>query len=596
MNIFSILTLIGGLAFFLFGMNVMSTGLEKMSGGKLETTLEKMTSTKFKSLALGAGITIAIQSSSAMMVMLVGLVNSGIMQFGQTIGIIMGSNIGTTLTAWLLSLTGIESSNFLIQMLKPESFAPILAFIGICMLMLSKNGRKKDIGSVLVGFAVLMQGMTLMSSAVKPLADMPEFTRILTMFANPIIGVLIGTIFTGVIQSSAASVGILQALSLTGSITYQMAIPIIMGQNIGTCVTSLISSIGTNTNAKRVAAVHIYFNLIGTIICLVVYYGLNAIFRFAFVDTAIGPFGIAVVHSIFNVATTFLLLPFTKQLEKLACMTVREKRIKGVIVPEEYTLLDKRLLHSPSFAIDHCRNMTVNMAEMACDTMVAAIGLFDRFEEAVAKMVRENENTIDLYEDKIGSYLVKLSGKELTDEDSKEVSKLLHIIGDIERIGDHAVNVMQSAKEMYEKKIRFSPEATRELAVANQALIEILTMTLRALKENDVELAYNVEPLEQVIDELRAEMKIRHIIRLKEGMCTIELGFIYSDLLTSYERVGDHCSNIAICLIQIRASENFDIHGYMDEVKTSGHPGYQEAFNRYKKTYELPQRAFIHID
>lgn len=586
MDIFSVFTLLGGLAFFLYGMTVMTNGLEKMAGGKLESTLKKMTSNPLKSLVLGAGITIAIQSSSAMTVMLVGLVNSGIMQLGQTIGVIMGSNIGTTLTAWILSLAGIESDNVWIRLLKPESFAPVLAFVGILFVMLAKNGRKKDIGTILVGFSVLMFGMELMSDSVSPLADMPEFSSILTMFRNPLLGVLIGAVFTGIIQSSAASVGILQALSLTGGITYGMAIPIIMGQNIGTCVTSLISSIGVNKNAKRVAAVHIYFNVIGTVVCLIVFYSLHALIGFELVNRAINPVGIAFVHSVFNIVTTFLLLPFSRQLEKLAKLTVRDKEEK-----ESYSLLDERLLLTPSFAIAECGNTAVKMAELSRDTLLASIDLLhNKFSEKTAVAIMENEAKIDLYEDKLGTYLVKLSSRELTARDSNEVAKLLHSIGDFERIGDHAVNILRAAREMHDKHLHFSDQATAELKVLTDALTDILMLTIEAFEKENLSLAAQVEPLEQVIDSLNAELKKRHVQRLQEGVCTIELGFILSDLLNNYERVSDHCSNIAVCMIQIR-DESFDTHGYLNEIKSGGGAPFVDAYNRYREQYVLPGDA-----
>ena len=581
MDIFSLFTLLGGLAFFLYGMNVMSTGLEKMVGGKLEHVLKSMTSNKFKSLALGAVITIAIQSSSAMTVMLVGLVNSGIMELSQTVGVIMGSSIGTTLTAWILSATGIQSESFLLRMLKPESFSPLVALLGIFLVMAHKEGKKRDIGTILLGFSVLMTGMTFMSASVSPLADMPFFQDILIMFKNPLMGILLGTIVTGVIQSSAASVGILQSLSMTGSITYGMAIPIITGLNIGTCVTGLLSSIGANKNAKRVVAVSIYFKVLGTAICLSVFYLLNAVFRFEFVDSPIGTLGIAVVHTLFNVINTFILLPFSKQLEKLAKLTIREKSTK-----EE--LLDERLLLSPAFAIVECRNLAVRMAKTARDSMLAAIGLVDAFDAKIAESVTEMENEIDLYEDKLGTYLVKLSSKNLSRSDSNEVAELLHAIGDFERIGDHAVNILRVAQEIDDKQLRFSETAQQELVVITRAIVDILSLTVEAFEKEDNALAGKVEPLEQVIDDLKLELKSRHIRRLQEGRCTIELGFVLTDLLTNYERVSDHCSNIAVTVIQIKDSV-MDTHGYLNEVKTGGGQEFTQAFDAYREAYKLPE-------
>ncbi|MEY8572923.1 Na/Pi cotransporter family protein [Oscillospiraceae bacterium 21-37] len=580
MDVFSLFTLLGGLAFFLYGMHVMSAGLEKMVGGKLERVLKSMTSSKWKGLALGAVITIAIQSSSAMTVMLVGLVNSGIMQLSQTVGVIMGSNVGTTLTAWILSAAGIESSNFFLRLLKPESFSPIVALIGVLLIMSSKEGKKRDVGTILVGFSVLMTGMSFMSQSVSPLADMPIFQDILVMFQNPIAGILLGAVVTGVIQSSAASVGILQSLSMTGSITYGMALPIIMGQNIGTCVTALLSSIGTNKNAKRVTAVHVYFNVLGTVICLSCFYLLNAFVHFDFIDSPINALGIAVIHSLFNLLTTLILLPFSKQLEKLAKITIREQSTK-----EE--LLDERLLLSPGLAIAECRNLSIHMAKAARDSMANAISILSKFDQKVADSITQQEEEIDLYEDKLGTFLVRLSSKDLSPKDSHDVSQLLHAIGDFERIGDHAVNILRVANEIHDKDIQFSDKAQEELQVITRAILTILNLTVEAFEENDPVIAAKVEPLEQVIDGLKLELKNRHIRRLQEGRCTIELGFVLTDLLTNYERVSDHCSNIAVTVIQIKDS-SLDTHGYLNEVKNTGNPAFTQAFETYSLEYLLP--------
>lgn len=580
MDVFSLFTLLGGLAFFLYGMHVMSAGLEKMVGGKLERVLKSMTSSKWKGLALGAVITIAIQSSSAMTVMLVGLVNSGIMQLSQTVGVIMGSNVGTTLTAWILSAAGIESSNFFLRLLKPESFSPIVALIGVLLIMSSKEGKKRDVGTILVGFSVLMTGMSFMSQSVSPLADMPIFQDILVMFQNPIAGILLGAVVTGVIQSSAASVGILQSLSMTGSITYGMALPIIMGQNIGTCVTALLSSIGTNKNAKRVTAVHVYFNVLGTVICLSGFYLLNAFIHFDFIDSPINALGIAVIHSLFNLLTTLILLPFSKQLEKLAKITIREQSTK-----EE--LLDERLLLSPGLAIAECRNLSIHMAKAARDSMANAISILSKFDQKVADSITQQEEEIDLYEDKLGTFLVRLSSKDLSPKDSHDVSQLLHAIGDFERIGDHAVNILRVANEIHDKDIQFSDKAQEELQVITRAILTILNLTVEAFEENDPVIAAKVEPLEQVIDGLKLELKNRHIRRLQEGRCTIELGFVLTDLLTNYERVSDHCSNIAVTVIQIKDS-SLDTHGYLNEVKNTGNPAFTQAFETYSLEYLLP--------
>ncbi len=580
MDVFSLFTLAGGLAFFLYGMHVMSTGLEKMVGGKLERVLKSMTSSKWKGLLLGAVITIAIQSSSAMTVMLVGLVNSGIMQLSQTVSVIMGSSMGTTLTAWILSAAGIESESFLLRMLKPESFSPLVALLGVLFIMGAKSDKKKDVGTILVGFSVLMTGMSFMSQSVSPLAETPAFHELLVMFRNPLMGVLIGTVFTGIIQSSAASVGILQSLAMTGSISLSMAFPIITGANIGTCVTGLLSAIGANKNAKRVVAVSVYFKVIGTVICLSVFYGLNAFFHFQVVDAPISAFGIAVVHTLFNIINTFVLLPFSGQLEKLAKLTIREKNTK-----EE--LLDERLLLSPGFAIAECRKLSVRMAKAAQESMAAAIGLLHEYDEKTAERITAEEEEIDLYEDKLGTFLVKLSAKSLSGQDSANVSQLLHAIGDFERIGDHAVNILRAASEIHDKEIQFSQKAQEELAVMTRAILSILDLTVEAFEKNDPKLAAKVEPLEQVIDSLKLELKNRHIRRLQEGRCTIELGFVLTDLLTNYERVSDHCSNIAVTVIQIK-DPSLDTHGYLNEIKNTGDPDFTQAFESYSLEYLLP--------
>ena len=590
MDIFSVITLFGGLAFFLYGMHLLSSSLEKMVGGKLERVLRSMTSNRFKSLLLGMAITIAIQSSSAMTVMLVGLVNSGIMELGQSIGVIMGSNIGTTVTAWILSLSGITSDNVFVQLLKPESFSPIIALIGIILIMFTKSSKKKDIGSVCIGFAILMTGMTLMSGAVKPLADLPQFKDILMMLNNPFVAILAGTLITALIQSSAASLGILQSLAMTGGISFNMALPIIMGQNIGTCITALLSSIGTSKNAKRVTAVHIYFNVLGTVICLSGFYLADAIFHFSFTDQPISSFMIAVVHSAFNLLTTFILLPFCKQLEKLAVLTVRDKRVKPGTQGDHTVLLDERLLLSPSFAIAECRNATVRMATTARDTILDAIGLLSHFDEDVAKQIEKNEDKVDQFEDKLGSYLVKISSKNLSHADSNDVSQLLHTIGDFERISDHAVNILRVAREIHDKGLQFSEKAQEELKIFTNAVIEILNITTDAFAKNDLQLAYEVEPLEQVIDSLKVELKNRHVRRLQEGKCTIELGFVLSDILNNSERISDHCSNIAVCMIQIKDSA-MDTHGYLNEVKTSGEPSFTGYYNRFTDKYTLPKSS-----
>ncbi|MBP1533651.1 MAG: Na/Pi cotransporter family protein [Ruminococcus sp.] len=581
MNIFSICTLCGGLAFFLFGMHVMSQSLEKIAGGKLEATLKKMTSNPFKSLALGAGITIAVQSSSAMTVMLVGLVNSGIMQLEQTVGVIMGSNIGTTLTAWLLSTAGIKSDNVLISMLKPENFAPIIALIGIIMIMMSKRKKRQDIGTIMVGFAVLMYGMELMKDAVSPLAEMEGFSKLLVAFKNPLLSVAFGALFTGVIQSSAASVGILQALSLTGTISYRMAIPIIMGQNIGTCVTALLSSIGVNKNAKRVTVVHMSFNIIGTVVCLALFYGLDAFIHFSFVDKPIGAVEIAAVHSIFNIVTTLILLPFSNQLVKLAKKLIHDSKEAEVSV-----LLDKRLIATPPLAVSQCREKTVDMAQGAKESLHEALrAMFDCSDKAVVK-VEEKEQLLDEMEDQLSTFLLELSAVSLTDEDSRTVTELLHTISDFERISDHAINMIEIAQEMERNSQSFSDSAKDDFSTLFAALTEISGLTVKAFTDNDTELALNVEPLEEVIDDLTAAIKDKHIDRLRKGECSPELGVYLSDLLINCERVSDHCSNIAVSIIQI-AKSSMRSHVYLNELKAQRSEQFIGAYNSYHEKYRL---------
>ena len=580
MDIFSVFTLCGGLAFFLYGMTTMSKSLEKMAGGKLERLLKRMTSNPFKSLLLGAGITIAIQSSSAMTVMLVGLVNSGVMELGQTIGVIMGSNIGTTLTAWILSLTGIESESVFVNLLKPENFSPVIALIGIILIKGSKKQKRRDIGRIMVGFAILMYGMELMKNAVSPLADMPEFSSLLTAFNNPLLGVLVGAVFTGVIQSSAASVGILQALALTGSITYGMAIPIIMGQNIGTCVTALLSAIGVNRNAKRVAVIHISFNVIGTAVCLVLFYGGNAIFHFTFMNQAVGAVGIAFCHTVFNVLTTLMLLPFSRQLEKLARRMIRTED-----KAEQFAFLDPLLLRTPSVAISECTAMTNRMGELAHRNILLAIQQFSDYSEEREAEIIQNEDKLDIYEDRLGNYLVQISQHGVSMDDIHTVSRLLHAIGDFERVGDHALNLQESSQELHEKELRFSDDAKAELDVLISALEEIMDEAFGSFASGDLARARSVEPLEETIDQLIEEIRMRHIHRLQTGDCTIQLGFILSDLLTNLERVSDHCSNIAISVIE-ESDSDMDPHAYLQDLKTGG--AFTEDLREDLRKYRLP--------
>ena len=586
MDIFDVLLLIGGLAMALFGMNVMSTGLERMSGGALERTLERSTDSRIKGVLLGAGVTAIIQSSSATTVMVVGFVNSGIMKLSQSIGIIMGANIGTTATAWILSLTGIQGDSVLVQMLKPSSFAPVLAFIGVVMLLFCKKSRRKTVGSVLCGFAVLMFGMTTMTDAVKPLSGMPGFVSAMTMFQNPLLGVLVGAVFTGIIQSSSTAVGILQALSMTGGITYGAAIPIIMGQNIGTCATALLSCIGASRNARRTAMVHLYFNLIGTALFLSLFYAANAIFDFAFVDQALNPAGIAVVHTVFNVLATAVLLPFSDLLGKLATRSVPDRAEDG-----EVSRLDDRFLAMPSFALEQSKVVADDMARLARETLLDALSLVNGYDEKKIARIMENEDKLDRYEDRLGAYLVKLSCERLLAKDSRAIGEYLHVIGDFERIGDHAVNLVEVAEEMHDKRIAFSEQARKELAVFQKALTEIVTMSVDAFIEEDAAKAQQVEPLEQVIDGLQNELRARHIERLRAGVCTIELGFVLSDLLTNLERISDHCSNIAACLIQTQMGA-FDMHSYLEQVKAvCADEAFSARMRSYSERYRLPAGA-----
>ena len=581
MDIFSLFTLCGGLAFFLYGMTTMSKSLEKMAGGKLERLLKRMTSSPFKSLLLGAGITIAIQSSSAMTVMLVGLVNSGVMELGQTIGVIMGSNIGTTLTAWILSLAGIESESVFVNLLKPENFSPVIALVGIILIMGSKKQKRRDIGRIMVGFSILMYGMELMKDSVSPLAEIPEFSSLLTAFNNPLLGVLVGAVFTGVIQSSAASVGILQALAMTGSITYGMAVPIIMGQNIGTCVTALISSIGVNRNAKRVSVIHISFNVTGTVVGLILFYGGNLLFHFSFMNAAVGAVGIAFCHTIFNVFTTLLLLPFSRQLEKLARRT-----IKAEDKSEQFAFLDPLLLRTPGVAISECVSMTNRMGAVAHENLLDAVRQLSDYQETRETHITENEDKLDIYEDRLGDYLVKISQHGVSMSDIRTVSRLLHAIGDFERIGDHALNLQESARELHEKDLHFSDAAGKELEVLLTALNDIMILAFDSFAANDPVAAREVEPLEETIDQLIEEIRMRHIHRLQTGECTIQLGFVLSDLLTNFERVSDHCSNIAVSVIESQA-DGLDPHAYISGLKMD--QSFAAGLDRDMAKYRLPQ-------
>ena len=563
MNFFSILTLLGGLAMFLYGMQVMGDGLAKVSGGKLEQILENLTSSKWKAVLLGMCVTAVIQSSSATTVMVVGFVNSGIMKLTQAVGIIMGANIGTTITSWILSLTGIESSNFFISLLKPSSFSPILAMIGIILLTFTKSSRKKDIGTIMLGFAVLMFGMESMSGAVKPLADVPEFTGLLLKFSNPVAGILAGTILTAIIQSSSASVGILQALCMTGAVPFSSAFPIIMGQNIGTCVTAILSAIGANKNAKRAAMMHLYFNLIGTVVFMILFYLINAAVHFPFMTQMATPATIAITHSVFNITATLVWLPFSNLLVKLACLTIRD---------------DKK---------EQGRNAARQMEKDSRKALNIALDLIYDYSEEQAERVQKIESKVDRYEDELGTYLVKLNNKNLSERDSHSVSTMLHCIGDFERISDHAVNIMESAQELHEKNLTFSAQARNELQVLIAAVSRIVDTAYQIFDKQDLNLTEDVEPLEEIVDELSKELKRRHINRLRSGECTIEMGFILTDLLTSLERIADHCSNISVCITQVR--ENlYDTHSHLESMKNEPDDAYYNRLEELQKEYVLP--------
>ena len=583
-----ILTLILGLALFLYGMDVMGDSLKKSAGSSLKATLGKMTSNPFKGFLLGLIVTCIIQSSSATTVMVVGFVNSGTMTLLQAVGVIMGANVGTAITAWLTALSGIGSSGEevvgALSVLKPDSWMPILALIGICLVMFVKRGKKKDIGAVLLGFAVLMTGMELMSDAVSALKDNADFKNILLMFGeNPFLGLMAGLVLTAIVQSSSASVGILQSLTVTGAITYGAAIPIVMGQNIGTCVTAMLSSIGANKNGRRAALVHLYFNIIGVAIWLSLFYLFDWIIGFSFVENITNMWDIAIIHTVFKILSVIAISPFYRLLEKLACLTIKDKKGEA---EEHVNLLDERLIETPAVAVARATEVTAVMAEISCKALYDSLTLFDSFDPKVAENVRTLEDKADMYEDALGSYLVKISASEIDARDSKQVTKLLHLIGDFERISDHSVNIVESAEEMREKKIEFSKEAQGELAVMRSAVRDILTLTERAFKENDVDLAAEIEPLEQVVDDLRDKIKSNHIIRLQESKCTIEHGFILADLLNNFERVSDHCSNVGGCVIEISSYDALDMHKYIADLK-QGSTAYDKKYKEYSQKYSI---------
>ena len=583
MSIFNLFTLMGGLALFLYGMNLMGESLEQQAGGKLQVILSKLSDNPLKGFLLGLGVTAVIQSSSATTVMVVGFVNSGIMQLHQAVGIIMGSNVGTTVTSWLLSLTGIQGDSFWVKMLKPSSFSPILAFAGIILAMFCKSSKKKGVGNILLGFFILMTGMEFMSSSMKPLADMPWFSSLFLHFSNPILGVLAGAALTAIIQSSSASVGILQALALTGSVTYGSAIPIIMGQNIGTCVTAMISSVGASKNAKRAAFVHLYFNVIGVVLFLTAFYSLNALLHFEIIHDTVSVMGIAVIHSTFNVITTLVLLPFNRVLEKLAILTVPDGTSKDAAAP----LLDKRLLGTPAVATSRAHQCTVDMAQLAQSGLLKAMSLVHIWNDQVSDEVVEQEAQVDHYEDALGTYLVQLSGLPLTVDDNRTVNTLLYSLSDLERISDHSLNLRKSALEVRDKQVTFSHQALEDLNLVEWAVQDIVNLTVQAFANQDNNAARQVEPLEQVIDEIVHQVRSRHVERLQNGQCSITNGFILADLLTCYERVADHCSNVAVAMIEV-AHDSFDTHEYLQGVKAD-REGLDRMMDQYRKRYGLAQ-------
>ena len=580
MDYTNILSLVGGLSIFLYGMSMMGSSLERFAGNRLKTVLSKLTSSPIRSFLLGLVVTAVIQSSSATTVMVVGFVNSGLMTLLKSVYIIMGANVGTSVTSWLLSLAGLDGKAWYITMFKPSTFTPVLALIGIIIFMASKKQRKKELASILLGFSILMFGMEMMSDAVKPLKDIPQFTSLMTMFTNPLMGVIVGAVLTAIIQSSSASVGILQALSLTGSVTYLAAIPIIMGQNIGTCITALLSSVGATKDARRASMVHLCFNIVGVVVWLGFFTLANALFPIPFLSQPISPLGIAIVHSGFNVLATLTLMPFGRQLALLATRLVPEGTSS-----EELPLLDERLFVTPSIALERAHTVLLDMARLSVTSLTDSLDLLDCYDSVKAEKIAADENQVDFYEDKLGTYLVKLTGQPMSEEDSREMTKYLHMIGDLERISDHAVNLVESAQELNEKKLRFSPEAQKELSTLTRAIREILADSLCALEKEELSVAGRVEPLEQVIDSLTKSIRSHHIERLTRGLCTQEMGFILGDILTNLERVSDHCSNLAVAIIEIAAG-SFDVHEYLNAVKSS-QGEYREHFESYLRRFAL---------
>ena len=582
MSIYSIFSLFGGLALFLYGMNMMGDGLEKISGGKLEQILEKMTDKTYKGVLLGCAVTAVIQSSSAVTVMVVGFVNSGIMELSRAIGVIMGANIGTTATAWILSLTGIDGDSLIVNLLKPSSFAPVLAVIGVFLLLFSKSDKRKNIGGIIAGFGILMMGMEFMSDSMSGLADNQQFTSILLKFSNPVLGILTGMILTAIIQSSSASVGILQALSLTGAVSFGTAFPIVLGQNIGTCVTALIASVGTNKNAKRAAMAHLYFNIIGVVLAVALFYGGNAIFQFDFLQNTVMPSQIAIIHSVFNIFSTLVMLPFTKQLEKLAYMTIKDGKKGKEDAP---VLLDERFLLTPSYAVEKSREVTVQMADLVEKTAMTAFSLLKNYKSEKASKISENEKKTDKYEEMLETYLVKVSALQLSDEDSKNVFILHHAIEDLEKISDYCEDILKIKKNINKKNIIFSEKAKYDLSVMLAAVTKIINLTVEAFKMNDITKAREIEPLEEVIDKLKKELKNRHLKRIEDGSCSVDQGFVFLDVINALERIADHCASLAVSMIELECGE-YNVHEYTRELKESDKE-FVENLDSYLEKYSL---------
>lgn len=585
MTIFNLLTLLGGLALFLFGMTTMGNSLKEISGGKLESILERMTNTRIKGVLLGMGVTAIIQSSGAVTAMVVGFVNSGIMELGQVIGIVMGAHVGTTVTAWLLSLTNIDGGgSIILSLFKPSSFAPILAFIGIVLVMFFKSEKKRSIGSIMLGFGTLMIGMTTMSDAMSVLKTIPEFTSLLTKFSNPVLGVLAGTVLTAAIQSSSASVGILQALSTTGSITVAAAFPIILGQNIGSCVPVLLSSIGTSKNAKRTAGVYLVFSVIGVVVAMGLFYGLNAAFGLPFINKTVSPVSIAIIHTAFNVFATIILFPFGKQLEKLMCFIIKDD--KKETQENNSTLVEERFLLSPAYAIDKIKERCDEMALLAKKNIFLSLDFIKTYSSSKDEKIKNNEKMLDAFEDELETYLVKISAMDLSVDDSMRLSKLSHAIGNFERIGDYGVNILKTKRKMHEKGIHFSDHANKELDVMAAAVKEIIENSTTAFITDDIELAQTIEPLEQVINNLKAELRAKHEKRMAENECSVENGMLFFDIVNSFERIADHCSNLAVCIIEL-SQGSYQTHSYLKAVKKSGNATFMQSFETYLKKYDL---------